>query len=314
VSPPLSIQIVTWNSAAPIGACLASLAAQDRQDFELLVVDNASADGCADVVEGWLARGLRGKLVREAQNLGFCGGQNRALGLGTGEWVLFLNPDAELPPDFVRRALEKLAALPPQVGSAVPRILLPDGRIDSTGLTLDRYRRVRDRGQGQPSDGAYLEEEDILGGTGAIVFHRRAMLQDVAVDGAALDENLFAYYDDLDLALRAKLRGWRCRYLPSLVAVHHRAARNSLRGMPRRRTRGSEQALTVRNRLLVMAKCERLRDLLRDLPWLLAFELARLVFLTVKAPGALRGYTGAASGLRAALRDRRTILSAGRRA
>lgn len=313
MSPPLSIQLVTWNSAGPVGACLASLAAQEEKRFELLAVDNASSDGSAELVESWLARGLPGHLIRAPRNLGFCGGQNRALEHGSGEWVLFLNPDAELPPDFVRLALEKLPRLPPEVGSVVPRILLPDGRIDSTGLVLDAYRRVRDRGQGQPADGAYLAEEDLLGGTGAVVFHRRSMLQDVAIEGRALDENLFAYYDDLDLSLRARLRGWRCRYVPSLVAVHRRAARNALRGMAGRRTRGPEQALTVRNRLLVMAKCESARDLSRDLPRLLAFELARIAFLAVRAPGALRGYWGALQGLPAALRDRSIIQHSARR-
>jgi GT2 family glycosyltransferase len=307
MSARLSIQIVTWNSAKPIGACLLALLAQDSRDFEVVVVDNASADDSAAQVAAALARGLPGTLVRAPRNLGFCGGQNRALQDTRGAWVLFLNPDAELPPSFVREALACATAQPDDVGSVVPRILLPDGRIDSTGLVLDRYRRVRDRGQGGPAEGAYLAEEDVLGGTGAIVLHRRAMLDDVAVAGQALDENLFAYYDDLDLALRARRRGWRCRYVPSLVATHHRAARNSLRGLPQRATAGREQALTVRNRLLVMAKNERAGDVLRDLPWLVAFETARVGYLALRAPGALRGYLDAASGLGAALRDRREM-------
>ncbi len=307
MSPTLSIQIVTWNSAAVIGDCLASLAAQDTRAFELVVVDNASRDGTAAVVEGALAGGLAGRLVRAPENLGFCGGHNRALSLTRGDWVLLLNPDAALPPGFVREALARAAALPGHVGTVVPRILLPDGRIDSTGLVLDRLRRVRDRGQGEPADGAYLVEEDVLGGTGAVVLHRRAMLEEIAVDGRALDENLFAYYDDLDLALRARLRGWTCRYVPSLVATHRRAARNALRGLRGRAPRRSEQAFTVRNRLLVMAKCEPAPALLRDLPALLAFELARIAYLAVRSPGALRGYAGAMAGLGRALRDRRVV-------
>jgi GT2 family glycosyltransferase len=311
VSPRIAIQLVTWNSAPTLGGCLASLHAQDDDGFDLTVVDNGSADGSADLVARWMARGLRGTLVREERNRGFCGGHNRALRESRADWVLFLNPDAELPPTFVRRAAERLAAVDPEVGSVVPRLLLPDGRIDSTGLVVDRYRRVRDRGHGQPAEGAFLAEEDVTGGSGAVVLHRRAMLDDVALGGAPLDENLFAYYDDLDLAWRARIRGWRCRYVPDLVALHRRGGRNAIRSGPWRPA-SRAQAFTVRNRLLVMAKCERWRDLVRDLPWLVGFEIVRAAYLAVRAPGALRGYPGVLRGLPAALRDRRTLLAAGR--
>ncbi|HTP51292.1 MAG TPA: glycosyltransferase family 2 protein [Anaeromyxobacteraceae bacterium] len=306
----LSVQIVTWNSAATIEACLDSLRAQERQDFEVVVVDNASTDRSLELVRTALRPlGSRARIVAEDHNRGFCGGQNRATALTRGGWVLFLNPDAELPPSFMDKALDCIGAAPGDVGSLVPRILLPDGRIESTGLVLDRFRRLRDRGQGLPAQGAFTEEEDVMGGTGAVILHRRAMLDDVAVEGQPLDENLFAYYDDLDLALRARGRGWRSRYVPSLEAVHHRAGRNSLRGLPRRRVDARAQALTVRNRLLVMAKHERIADLLRDLPQLAAFELARIGYLSWKSPAALRGYGAAFAGLPAAVRARRELLS-----
>jgi len=310
-APRLSVQVVTWNSADVLDACLASLHAQTSPAMEVIVVDNASTDGSAEVAERWFARGLPGTLRRESGNTGFCAAQNRALEISSGDWVLFLNPDAELPADFVERALAVVDALPPDVGTVSPLILLPDGRVDSTGIVVDRFGRAYDRGRGEPSADRYRSEEDVPACTGAAALHRREMLQDVAVGGLALDENLFAYYDDLDLSWRARLRGWRCRYVPALVARHRRAGRNSLRAMADRPSRGSEQALTVRNRYLVMAKCERFRDLLGALPWLVPFELARPLFLAWNAPGALRGYALAARGLPEALRQRR-VIQAGR--
>ncbi|MCP4656192.1 MAG: glycosyltransferase family 2 protein [bacterium] len=313
-SPPrISIQVVTWNSAEVIDACLESVSAQRSSEFEVIVVDNASTDGSAERAATWFAGGLRGSLIRETVNRGFCGGQNLALAASSGDWVLFLNPDATLPPDFVEWAIAVVDGLAPEVGSVAPRILLPDGRIDSAGLVLDRFRRLYDRGRGEAAAARYAVEDDVLGGTGAVALHRRAMLDDVAIDGEVLDERLFAYYDDLDLAWRARLRGWRCRYVPSLMATHRRAARNALRGLEARATRGAEQALTVRNRYLVMVKCERLRDVVTAAPRLLPFEIARLAFLLVRAPGALRGYRQAAAALPAALRQRRLIRSGARR-
>ncbi len=312
-APRVSVQIVTWNSALVVDACLESLLAQTAPPDEIVVVDNASTDGSPERVESWLRRGLRGTLLRESSNRGFCGAQNRAIGVSRGEWVLFLNPDALLPPRFLAQASDVLSRLEPDVGSVAPCLLRPDGSVDSTGLVLDRCRRAYDRGRGEASTTNYAREEDVAACTGAVALHRRAMLEDVSLGGAPLDESLFAYYEDLDLSWRARLLGWRCRYVPSLVAVHGRAARNALRGLGGRETRGEEQALTVCNRYLVLAKCESLGALLRDLPWIFPFELARPLFLAVRAPGGLRGYARAAAALPGALRERRKIREAIRR-
>ncbi|MCC6641478.1 MAG: glycosyltransferase family 2 protein [Deltaproteobacteria bacterium] len=291
-APALSIQIVTWNSEDVIGACLASLAAQCVRAFEVVIVDNASQDATAACVERALAQGLPGTLVRSGRNLGFCGGHNLALGRSQASWILLLNPDTHVGVDFVERTLETLQRTDPDVGTVAPLIVRQDGRIDSTGLFLDRLRRVFDRGQGKPAQ-RYAREEDVFGCTGAAALHRRAMLADVAEDGQAFDERLFAYYDDLDLSWRAQLRGWRCRYVPSLVVVHARAGRNAVRAAEGRRGRALEQRLAVRNRLLVLLKCERLRDALAALPWLLPYELARLAYVALRAPGSLPGYLDA---------------------
>lgn len=308
IVPRLSIQIVTWNSADVIDACLGSIVMQASPAVEVIVVDNASCDGSAELASSWFARGLRGTLLRERTNTGFCAAQNRAFEASAGEWVLFLNPDATLSPGFVATALRVVDGMPREVGTVAPCILRPDGRVDSTGLVLDRFWRLYDRGTGEASASRYGVDEDVLGCTGAVALHRRAMLVDIALDGKPLDDLLFAYYDDLDVSWRARLRGWRCRYVASLLACHRRGARNALRPVPGRLARGSEQALTVRNRLLMIAKCERVGALLVSLPWLLPFELARAAYLAFRAPAALRGYAQAAIALPAALRARKRIL------
>lgn len=305
----LSIQIVTWNSADVIDDCLESIRAQERSDVEVIVVDNASQDASADRVAAQLARGLRGRLVRSPTNLGFCGGQNLAFAHTRGDLILFLNPDATLAPDFASRAVGVAARLPADVGLIAPRILLPDGRVDSAGLTIDRLRRAWDRGYAEEAAGRFDREEEVFGCTGAAALFRRAALLDVAQDGQVLDETLFAYCDDVDIAWRARLRGWRCVYVPELVAGHRRAGRNSLRADAGRPRRVLEQRLMVRNRLLVIAKCERVRDLLLGLPLLVAFELLRIAFLAWRAPAVLHAYRELAERLPGALRQRRRIQS-----
>lgn len=303
----ISVQIVTWNSGASIATCLESLARQERCEYEVVVVDNASSDPSADVVATWLGKGLPGTLVRSDTNLGFCGGQNRAFRESRGEWVLFLNPDAWLPDGFLRRAAAVVDRVPDDVGSIAPRLLLPDGRVDSAGLVLDGLRRVYDLGRGEPMDARFSTEREVLGGSGAAVLHRRSMLAELDEGDGPLDPLLFAYYDDLDVAWRARLMGWRCLYVPELVARHERGARNALRGVGDRDPSPRAQALTVRNRILVMAKCDTAGALLRKLPVLVGFEMARIVFLALRSPGALRGYAWAVRDLPRALRSRRWI-------
>lgn len=309
-APLLAVQIVTWNHAGDIETCLESLRAQTSRDFELIVVDNASSDGSADRAEAALAGDARARVLREDRNHGFCGGHNRALAASRAPWVLFLNPDATLPPGFVAQLSEVAGALPPEVGTLAPLILRPDGTIDSSGLFLDAFRRVYDRGQGERPSGA-TREEDVFGCTGAVAIHRRAMLEDVAEEGLALDERLFAYYDDLDLAWRAQLRGWRCRFVPRLVARHARAGRNAVRS-GEREGRRLEQRLAVRNRLLVLLKCERARDALAALPRLVPYELARLAYVALRAPRSLPAYLDAVRAAPSILRSRRFVRSRAR--
>jgi GT2 family glycosyltransferase len=247
--------------------------------------------------------------MRQTVNTGFCGGQNAALQRAAGDWILFLNPDVVLPPDFVERAIALADRSSSDVATIAPSIRLPDGRVDSTGLVMDRLRRAWDRDHGLPLSSATTRGGDVFGCTGAVALHRRTMLEDVAVDRKPLDEGMFAYYDDLDLAWRARLRGWRCEYAPDLVATHYREARNALRGRRGRHTRARDQVLTVRNRLLTMVKCAAARDLVLELPLLAAFEAVRIGYLAVRTPSALRGYSEFLSHLPEALAARREIQS-----
>ena len=312
-APALCIQIVTWNSAGVIEACLASLLAQTRLDFDLIVVDNASEDDTVGCVERAIERGLHARLIRSPHNVGFCGGQNLAAARSAAPWVMFLNPDTTLPADFVARACDRIAGVADDIGTLAPLILLPDGNVDSTGLFLDRFRRVFDRGQGRAPAPA-LREEDVMACTGAAPLHRRAMLLDVAENGQILDERLFAFYDDLDLSWRAQLRGWRCRFVPDLALTHRRAGRNALRQTLVRKARAYDQRLTLRNRLLVLLKCESGRDALAALPWLIPYELARLVFVAIRAPRALLGYVDAVQLAPSFWRSRRLLFRRARSA
>ena len=288
--------VVAWRAERDIADCLAAIDAQDHADLDIVVVDNASDDGTLAGIARFLAGRPRHevRLVRNATNRGFAGGVNDALAVSDADAVLLVNPDARCAPDLVTRALAVLAARP-EVGSVQPRLLRPPGAppatdgatvplIDTTGHVLTRPRLVRNRGEGRADDGTVAAGE-VFGASGALVLHRRAMLDDVAwshPDGRRehLTEALFAYFEDVELDYRARSRGWTAWYEPGAVGTHVRAG-----GSRSRSTR--VEALNWSNRLLVVLGMEAPSRLARVLVPLVVTTALVTVELALTRPMAL---------------------------
>jgi GT2 family glycosyltransferase len=311
--------VVAWQSAADLPACLASLDAQDHDALEVVVVDNASTDGTAAVLAAAVAHPRRHPLrVRSnATNRGFAGGVNDALALVDPEVevVLLVNPDTRLAPDLVRRGATALLAdarrgsVQPKVRRTVPA---PDGRpvLDTTGHVLTRARLLRNRGEGEIDDGRYDTAGLVFGVSGAVALHRRTMLADVVwrgpeARGEVLTEDLFAYFDDVELDWRARLLGWTAWYEPAALAWHVRG------GAGPRRT-ATVEALNWSNRLLVLATCDDRRALLRAAPTVVATTTLKTVELAVSCPRALWPALRRLALLPAALRRRGELLARAR--
>lgn len=224
--PSVAVTLVTYNSADYLERCLESVFAQRGVTLDVVVVDNASAD---DSVERLKPFEGRLQLIRNTENRGFASAQNQAIRETCADWVLTLNPDAFLEPDFLRRLIE--AAEPrPKVGMACGKLLrlAPDGRrripqlLDSTGIYFTPTLRHFDRGSNQPDKGQYERMEYVFGATAAAALYRRAMIEDISIDDEFFDDDFFAYREDADLAWRAQLAGWRCLYVPQAVGWHVR--------------------------------------------------------------------------------------------
>lgn len=306
--------VVNWNGADQLPACLAALDAQDHPDLEVVVVDNASTDGSADVLAAAevVPRRHPLRVVRNTTNRGFAGGINDGLATSDGDAVLFCNVDVDLAPDLVSRCVAVLAA-DPTVGSVQPKLLrtvpAPDGQavIDTTGHVLTTARLLRNRGEGERDQGRYEAGGEVFGVSGALALHRRAMLDDVAwrgPDGAAevLTEDLFAYFDDVELDWRARLLGWRAWYEPTAVGRHERGG-SGVRRTP------TVEALNWANRLLTIATCDDPPALLRAAPLVTATTLLKTVELAVTVPTALLPALRRLTLLPAARRRRRQLLA-----
>ena len=250
----IAVTIVTYDSAAFLARCLDAVAAQTHAPREVVVLDNRSRDDSAAIAR---AHGAVTKLIESPDNTGFAGGQDRAIAATSADWVLTLNPDVVLDPAFLATLAER-AERPAPLGTLCGKLLRlgPDGapvvppRIDSTGIVFTRSFRHLDRGSEEPDDGRYAAEEPVFGATAAAAMYRRAMIEDVSVEGEFFDEAFFAYREDADLAWRAQLLGWDCLYVPSALGYHVR------RVLPERRADvpAMLNRHSVKNRFLMRVK------------------------------------------------------------
>jgi GT2 family glycosyltransferase len=190
-------------------------------------VDNASQDDTGAILREF---GDRIQVIWNQSNVGFAEAQNQGIRSSRAAWVLTLNPDLLMEPDFVRRLLDA-AALDEGAGAICGKLLsigpgfqrLPETRIDSTGLFFTPTMRHFDRGWHQPDDGAYDRAEYVFGACAAAALYRRRMIDDISINGEFFDPDFFAYREDADVAWRAQLLGWRCIYSPTAVGWHVRS-------------------------------------------------------------------------------------------
>jgi GT2 family glycosyltransferase len=289
----VTVSIVLHESADVIESCLRAVDRQTRAPDAVVVFDNASRDDGLAIAR----RTLPGAgFHRTERNVGFAAGQNQAMRLAPAEIHLTLNPDCQLFPGFIERAVAALEQ-DRSAGSLSGRLLRfvdgpvdaqpassePDDLLDSTGMLALRNRRVLDRGSDEPADGHYVEDQYVFGVSGAAGVYRRAMLEDVAYDGEFFDAAFFAYREDVDLAWRAQQRGWQCRYLPTAVARHRRRVAPGRRGqLPAWINR-----LSLANRWRMIAKNETALGWRRDWSAILGRDLATVVYCALREPSSL---------------------------
>ncbi len=246
--------MTTYNSAAFLPSCLESLFEQDYPELEIVVVDNGSSDGTGKILQRYQPR-IRVFWNRE--NRGFAAGQNLGMRKARGQWLLSLNPDVIASRDFVSKLVEAGRQCP-TIGAVCGKLLRwrpgasPERSdvIDSTGIYFLRNLRHLDRGAEERDRGQYEREELVVGATGAAALYRRAMVEEVSVEGEFFDEDFFAYREDADAAWRAQLLGWGCLYTPRAVAWHvRRVTPERFHDLPEAINRHS-----IKNRFLMRAK------------------------------------------------------------
>jgi GT2 family glycosyltransferase len=281
-----------------------SLAAAVADGFDdALVVDNGSRDATAE-----LARRHGVRCLRLHRRLPYTKAMNAALRGLACDAVALLQADTFVSPGYRSACLAELAD--GTVGSVAPKLLRATGPgeqdrlavIDAASMSIDRRRKNGLVGHGQPA-AAYPVAAEAFGADGAAAIYRMQALEDCAVRGQVFDEAMPGWGCDADLAWRARVLGWRSRYAPGAVVHHIRTYSPSTRA----RMSAADRRTQFRNRYLMIAKNDSLRELAGDLAPLLVYELLALGFALVREPELLPGYLEAAVRLPAALRWRREL-------
>ncbi len=208
-----SVIIVLYNSLSDLPRLLPALIDSLSPEDELILVDNASQDGCAD----WVERNYPNiALVRSKINLGFGGGNNLGVESARGEYLVFLNPDTDVDRDWLN-ALLKGFSLYPDTGMTTSKILLLDDheRINTCGNNLHISGLTLCRGMGQAS-GKFTAVEETDAVSGAAFAMRRDLFHQLG----GYDASFFLYMEDTDLSLRVRLAGWCILHIPDSRIYH----------------------------------------------------------------------------------------------
>lgn len=215
--PLVSFIIVNLNGESFLPGNLSSVFSQQTQKtFEVILVDNASQDSSLEIVSNKFPEV---RVIENSENLGFARGNNQGIEVATGKYILTLNNDTELKEGFLEEIVSGAEGSDEDVGMWAPKILSLEDRevIDSAGgLLIYGNGLAKGRGRLEKDHGQYDTMQEIFIPSACAALYSAKMLEEVG----GFDEDFFAYCEDTDLGLRARLMGWTAIYLPKAVVYH----------------------------------------------------------------------------------------------
>lgn len=300
----VSVHIVTFNSRKDIEACLEAVLQQTYPVVQIIVIDNDSSDDTLERIEETRTRsGKEIVVVPNKKNLGFAPAHNQAIRLSRADYILILNPDVILTPtyaEYLVRAMNEDVG----IGSATGMLAFQSDPeiIDSTGLVMNRIWRAFDRGTGEPVAN-WRASGEVFGVSGAAAMYSRGMIEATSIQGEFFDNDFFAYKEDVDVAWRGKLFGFKSYYCSEALGYHKRGWKKGSR---------KQQPLFIRrhsfiNRYKMMYKNLSPSACKKQLLPLLAYELAVHVYMLVREPKVLGAWIDFCKEL-PKLREKRKVI------
>ena len=292
--PLISVIVVNYNGRHFLEDCFRSLTQQTYHNYEMILVDNGSTD---DSISFMKEHYPDVHLVQLPSNSGFAGGTNAGIIEAKGEFILTLNNDTCVFSDFIEKLSQPMIR-EPAVGMCASKMITPDKKINSTGICISRSGAAWDRGGFEQDNGQYDHEEEVFGPCAGAALYRKTMLDEIGL----FDEDFFLYMEDVDLAFRAQLSGWRCMYTHEACVIHTHGGTAST---------GSDIAVYYGNRniLWCVVKNFPLWTLIVSSPWIIGRNCGVIpyYFLQGKFRVILRAKVDAIKGLHTMTKKRKTI-------
>ncbi len=288
--PRIQVIIPNWNGRHLLAKCLNALSKQTFKDFSITIVDNGSTDDSLT----WLQEHYPTvQIIANRKNRGFAPAINQGIAASDGQYIATLNNDAWPDPTWLEELLSPMSTYE-RVGMCASKMLFADrpNMINSTGINLDWTGIAWDRRGGEIDKDEDITPQEIFGACAGAALYRRELL----VELQGFEENFFAYLEDVDLAWRARLMGWRAFYVPTAIVHHHHSA-TAGEGSP------FKNFLLGRNKVWLIVKNYPLPYLLKYLPVIILYDLGTLPYTLV-----VRGELSAIRGRWAALKNLNVIL------
>lgn len=223
----IAIIIVNWNGKRLLADCLSSVFDQTYENFEVYFVDNGSEDGSIEYVSSNFPKT---NIIKLEENTGFAKGNNigieKALQDGNVRFIVAINNDTKMESDFLQK-LVMVAESDEKIGAVAPKMkfFYEPELVDSVGVLIHKDGGGLSRGNREKDEGQYDKQEEVFGACGGAVLYKREMLEDIKYGNYEFfDNDFFAYYEDLDLDWRARLKGWKTISCPEAVIQHVHSA------------------------------------------------------------------------------------------
>ncbi|RJQ33233.1 glycosyltransferase family 2 protein [Candidatus Parcubacteria bacterium] len=291
----ITISLLTYNGAKYLPWLINSLKEQTFKDWELLVLDNASSDGSADIVREHYPQA---RIVLQKKNIGFARGHNLLINWSKSDYVFVLNQDIILESDYLEK-LFNFMEKNPKAASCSGKLMywnFEEGQktkqIDSFGLKINRSRHVTNAWQGK--EDFDLPNQTVFGLSATAVLYKRKALDIVAMERdnnhlEYFDEDFFSYKEDIDISWRFLLMGYENWLVTDAKAYHHRSVSGQGDQKTIRRQRGLANKLSYRNHFMTLYKNSFFKNLLKDFWHIQWYEFKKFFYLAIFERSTLRG-------------------------
>jgi GT2 family glycosyltransferase len=303
----ISAVVVSFNSEQFLQQNLSSLFRQTVAFKQVIVVDNASGDGSAGIIETFPDAQ---KLI-SATNIGYAAAANLGIASANADLVLIANADIYLADDFNQQVL-RFFTEHPQASMLAPLLLRFDRQtIDSAGQSFSLALHPREIGFGRKLASVRLGEGAVFSVCGAATVFSRKDLEKLKIGAEYYDEDFFMFWEDFDIGWRAQLLGLKVFFTPRAVAYHFRSGTLKKTWLSRFSLAMSRPAELryhlLKNRYLTLIKNFRFFRFWWALPFILGKDLLWTCALTIRAPKIIIAMAGSGSIFKRAWEKRRQL-------